>query len=138
MNFLSRHRQAYCQTCRSERTFRKPNPQHGFHAVGVILTLGLWLIPWAAFTIHWFWRQPWRCRRCRSVLCPSPEDVPSDCPVEPGHAKTRVIPSHGQSMVEPACPGVANAVAPRSRCLAPIATAATSCQGGAFSSAAHK
>jgi hypothetical protein len=65
---FNRHRTAYCSSCWSERTFRKPNPQHGYHAVVTVLTLGLWLIPWAAATIHWVRSQPWRCRRCRSVL----------------------------------------------------------------------
>src|SRR4051812_40976855 len=113
MTFFNRHRQAYCPTCRSERTFRKPNPQHGFHAAGAVLTLGLWLIPWAAFTIHWFWRQPWRCRRCRSLLGPQAGEASSASESEVGNAEGRTALGHGESIAVSSRPGDALSITPR-------------------------
>ena len=35
-----------------------------------LLSLGVWLIPWAAVLLHWQFRKPWRCESCSRRLRP--------------------------------------------------------------------
>jgi hypothetical protein len=54
---------AHCSSCRCDRLFVKQRTRHLRHILAIVLTGGLWLIPWIAICIESAIR-PWRCEAC--------------------------------------------------------------------------
>jgi hypothetical protein len=54
---------AYCTRCRHRQTFVRAEVRHGIHLLLSVLTLGFWLISWAAICVASRLR-PWRCEHC--------------------------------------------------------------------------
>jgi hypothetical protein len=50
------------------------------HALLVIVTLGVWIIPWLVITMNWMCRIPWRCRTCRRRFHPRAVATPNSLP----------------------------------------------------------
>lgn len=55
---------------------------HKAHALGTILTFGLWGVIWLLVTLHWLVLAPWRCRVChrRYVARGDVENAPELAP----------------------------------------------------------
>lgn len=60
----SRLRPAYCSFCESEQIFRRSSFRHGLHITLSVLTLGVWLISYAALWWRWRITAGWRCTEC--------------------------------------------------------------------------
>jgi len=56
----------YCESCRAERTFERPVPNHRLHLAATILTGGLWGVAWAAVSIYCRMAIP-TCRNCETT-----------------------------------------------------------------------
>jgi len=65
MKLFRLSRLSFCRYCRAQTTFRKQSVSHKAHALGTIITFGLWAGIWLLVTLHWFIIEPWRCRVCR-------------------------------------------------------------------------
>jgi hypothetical protein len=63
------------------------------HQALTACTLGAWGIVWAALTVDWITRKPWRCRFCGHRLRPS-ADLSTGVPdAAPALSLPRAIPS---------------------------------------------
>ena len=59
-----KHRiRAYCARCRHEQYFTPVKVNHWAHLALTAVTVGLWVVSWAAISLGQLLR-PWRCRHC--------------------------------------------------------------------------
>jgi len=56
----------FCKRCQRHREFRKRAVPHQRHLTLTIVTLGLWVVGWAAMAVIGKIR-PWRCGSCHST-----------------------------------------------------------------------
>lgn len=61
--------QRWCPQCKALCLATKPRAKHGLHAVGTLLTGGLWSVGWAGAQASAS-SVPWRCPRCGSLTEP--------------------------------------------------------------------
>jgi hypothetical protein len=69
------HAQWLCPHCRVYRVCERPAPNHVFHLLMTLVTLGIWLVVWLWIGINAEFR-PWVCSSCRGEVEEPARNVP--------------------------------------------------------------
>jgi len=87
--FKRQYRRQWCESCSLECSHRRKYPNHLFHGLLTLCSLGLWGVSWISVTIAGRFER-WVCLRCRAAQRPATAEEPQTASSAPHLAPPRI------------------------------------------------